>query len=137
MGFAFAVRPSVFSSTNRTQALDVFKLQAGRQEMELQLHVSAEETSDKKHGRSFKKSGGKGHIELKCRDRDPADVQLQLFVSIGIGQQLSHRSRLVEHNFATRPTVVIPSEQRVWTFLEAADAEKKNVTVCVEISKMF
>merc|ERR1712087_902845 len=100
--------------------------------MELQLHISAEETSDKKRGRSFKKSSGKGHIELKCRDPDPADVQIQIFAYIGMGQQSGHRSCGVRHNFAMKPTVLIPSEMKTWAFLEAVHSETKNVTVRIK-----
>lgn len=131
--FTFPVRMSVFSSNNRTHALDIFEVTIHNRRTVFQLHVTAEQTSEKRHGWSFNKAGGCGKVEVKCRDENPPDSEVEFVVFIGRGQELGHEPRgPVMHNFSSRPTAGLAAGLERWSFLDAAEPGSEIVFINIE-----
>jgi hypothetical protein len=94
---------------------------------------------DGKGGCCFKKSGGKGRVDLRCL----ASVQglpspeVTFRISVGVpGTRGFQRPRdPVTHNFADRPLGGLPEGKDVWDFSRATQKPAKTFQVTIEISR--
>jgi len=82
----------------------------------------------------FKQAGGKGSIELCCRDADPTIPPVSFRFSVCSGKDFANPElppgALVSHDFTTKTTC--PGQEE-WDFERAVDDATKTFIVCLEM----
>jgi len=85
----------------------------------------------------FKQAGGKGSIELCCRDADPMIPPVSFRFSVCSGKNFANPElppgALVSHDFTTKTTCPGQEEWEEWDFERAVDDATKTFIVCLEI----
>jgi hypothetical protein len=98
---------------------------------DFKLMISATCTSTSWGGSTFKRSKGRGVIQLKCEDTLPQDTYICCWMSVGQDEIQSEKRGPVKHNFAETATCSLPRGQEEWNFQEYA--RDGSVTVRVEV----
>lgn len=91
-----------------------------------------------KRGEScFKRSKGRGCIELKCDAGKSADVSKFSFrLTIGNGSKWQPMRGPVTHDFRDGSVCGLPSDMEEWKFYPAVDADSNMFTLCLEVTPL-
>jgi hypothetical protein len=89
--------------------------------------LTATKTEDEWGGWTFRKSKGKGKIELKCLDTVPSHFEAMDF-GMSVGKAEKRRSK---HNFADSATCGLPADDEEWHFKRYEDGQ--SFMICVEV----
>jgi len=113
-----------------------FDPMAGRfQGAAFKLLVHAKAMNEGKGGTSFKKSSGRGSLQLKCEsDLGEAACDLRLCFSVGAaeGSLLDWRGPLT-HDFSKGAVCGTPSCHEQWDFLAATDQDSMTFVICLDV----
>jgi len=111
-----------------------FDLKFGEQSTTFKMMIYPKVVNDGKGGASFKKSGGRGFVQLKCEAElagDPSHVNFR--ISIGTGDKQQGFRGPVSHNFSSSAVCGLPKDQDEWDFNSARDDASSTFVVCLEI----
>jgi hypothetical protein len=91
--------------------------------------------NDGRRGSGFKKSKGKGRIELKCEatERPSDSPELAFRFAIGMGTVKQPFRSEVSSNFCENSCCGMPKTEEEWDFSVAVDPESKTFLVVVEV----
>eukprot|EP00747_Dinoflagellata_sp_TGD_P072269 gnl/TRDRNA2_/TRDRNA2_157408_c4_seq5.p1 gnl/TRDRNA2_/TRDRNA2_157408_c4~~gnl/TRDRNA2_/TRDRNA2_157408_c4_seq5.p1 ORF type:complete len:274 (-),score=42.22 gnl/TRDRNA2_/TRDRNA2_157408_c4_seq5:136-876(-) len=122
-------------STDREAVSPPFELSLSPVQFKMVMRPKA--SSDGKGGSSFKKSGGRGTLELRCLSKvdTGSGLTVKFRVAIGSGSDLSTQEAFrgpVRHDFAEKPICGLPEGQEEWDFARAVDQETQTFTICLE-----
>lgn len=85
-------------------------------------------------GAAFKKSNGRGYIQLKCEgDISESIAQAAFWISIGSGDQEQPPRGPVSHNFSRGAVCGLPRSEEDWDFSVVVDHESMTFDVSLEI----
>jgi hypothetical protein len=103
--------------------------QVERQAFRLLVHPTPK--NDGRRGAGFKKSKGKGRIELKCEAQRPSDASDIIFrMGIGRGEHKQPTRGTVAYNFADGGSCCgLPKSQEEWNFAQAVDSTRTFLVV--------
>lgn len=91
-------------------------------------------TKDGKTGASFKRSQGRGIVQLKCEaDLSDAHAQVRLRISIGSGSKAQPPRGPVSHTFTRGSVCGLPKDQEEWDFRAVVEQESTTFIVCLEV----
>lgn len=98
------------------------------------MMIYPEMINEGKGGSCFRKSNGRGFVQLKCEAELPASIAKIAFrISIGSGDNMKEARGPVEHDFATSAVCGLPKESEIWDFQEVVDPASQTFVVCLEI----
>lgn len=90
--------------------------------------------SDAKGGAAFKKSHGRGFVQLKCEaELSEAIANVSFRISIGSGEKAQPPRGPVSHNFSSSAVCGLPKEVDEWDFRSVVDEASSTFVVCLEI----
>merc|ERR1712100_679814 len=124
-------------STDREAVSPSFELSFGQAvPFRIVLHPRCQH--DGKGGCCFKKSGGKGRVELRClasvQGLPSPEVTFRISVGVPGARGFQRRRGPVTHNFADRPMGGLPEGQDIWDFSRPTQKPAKTFQVSIEIS---
>mmetsp|Transcript_20428 Transcript_20428/g.36633 ORF Transcript_20428/g.36633 Transcript_20428/m.36633 type:complete len:390 (+) Transcript_20428:58-1227(+) len=107
---------------------------AEKLEMKMVIHPSS--------GASFKSSGGKGFVQIKCESNPDHYQSTQFTFRIGISSgrgdaKWQEMRGPFSWNFQENVICGLPEDQRDWNFAEVVDAKSNTFAVCLEIIPQF
>jgi len=98
------------------------------------LLIYPKSSHDVRGGSAFKKSGGRGFVQLKCEeDVSHTAAHVAFSVTIGNGHQAEPPRGPVSHNFGKRAVGGLLKSQELWDFGEFVDNESMTFNVLLEM----
>jgi len=124
-------------SWDREAASPVFELSfAGSVPFRIILHPRS--LNDNKGGSSFKKSQGKGYVELRCLSSVESLTRPVVTFLVSAGSSGARRFQRprgpVTHDFAERPICGLPPGRDEWDFRRAVHKPSRTFEVCLEFT---
>eukprot|EP00930_Biecheleria_cincta_P089614 TRINITY_DN78957_c0_g1_i1.p1 TRINITY_DN78957_c0_g1~~TRINITY_DN78957_c0_g1_i1.p1 ORF type:complete len:409 (-),score=76.29 TRINITY_DN78957_c0_g1_i1:60-1286(-) len=113
-----------------------FELSLGSQfpSVTFKMMIYPQAVTEGKGGSCFKKSKGKGYVQLKCEaELAEAFAKVLFRISIGSGSAMKAARGPVEHDFSLSAVCGLPEDQMIWDFLEVVDPDSLTFVVCLEI----
>lgn len=87
-----------------------------------------------KGGACFRKSKGKGFVQLKCEQKLAESVhEVAIRISIGDGSKKQPPRGAIRHSFFSSAVCGLPKDQEEWSFTSAVDKDTGTFAVCLEI----
>merc|ERR1712113_480989 len=105
-------------------------------DLEFQLVLQAEQPLEADAKVSFKTSGGKGRVLLRCLDAVDCVTNPTMTFRIAGGSAvggMGPRRGPVRHNFADCDSYGLCEDEELWDFNELVDKESRTFTVCLEV----
>eukprot|EP00929_Paragymnodinium_shiwhaense_P101540 TRINITY_DN646_c0_g1_i1.p1 TRINITY_DN646_c0_g1~~TRINITY_DN646_c0_g1_i1.p1 ORF type:complete len:306 (-),score=35.31 TRINITY_DN646_c0_g1_i1:328-1245(-) len=106
-----------------------FDVQLAARSVPFKVILAPKEIASRKGGQSFKRSRGKGSIQLKCESAD--DFTELVEVKFSVGRSLP-RGPIV-HDFSDSGVCGLPSERGHWNFAHAVDPTSQTVDIRINI----
>jgi hypothetical protein len=98
------------------------------------MMIYPEMINEGKGGSCFRKSNGRGFVQLKCEAELPASIAKVTFrISIGSGKNMKEARGPVEHDFASSAVCGLPKDREIWDFQEVVNQNSQTFVVCLEI----
>lgn len=94
--------------------------------------------NDTKGGSSFKKSHGKGYVELRCLSsvESRKNPVVTFFISIGSSEacRFQRPRGVLAHDFGDRPICGLPPGRDEWDFCRAVHKPSRTFEVCLDFT---
>eukprot|EP00931_Biecheleriopsis_adriatica_P056466 TRINITY_DN33457_c0_g1_i2.p1 TRINITY_DN33457_c0_g1~~TRINITY_DN33457_c0_g1_i2.p1 ORF type:complete len:363 (-),score=84.37 TRINITY_DN33457_c0_g1_i2:118-1167(-) len=113
-----------------------FELSFGSQfpSVTFKMMIYPQAVAEGKGGCCFKKSKGRGYVQLKCEAELAEAIAKVLFrISIGNGDFMKAPRGPVEHDFALSAVCGLDEHEAIWDFMEVVEQDSLTFVVCLEI----
>jgi hypothetical protein len=133
--FKWFVSSKLLQTTNCQHYSPAFELPYGPsgQNIQFKMIIRPLVVHDKRGGSSFKKSKGRGIIQLRCLDHDEGVENLSLSFSISVGPEECHGGEPprgpVVHDFSDPVICGLPEQSAVWDFSKYVDWESQTFVI--------
>uniref|UniRef100_A0A7S4QZK3 Uncharacterized protein n=1 Tax=Alexandrium monilatum TaxID=311494 RepID=A0A7S4QZK3_9DINO len=106
--------------------------------MTFKMMILPKANSDRRGGASFRKSGGRGIVQVKCEAQTNEFSGGVLTFRIAAGKNLEDAKRkpprrVVKHNFTKSLVCALQDEHEEWDFRQMVDEASQTFAVCLEL----
>jgi len=106
--------------------------------MTFKMMILPKANSDRRGGASFRKSGGRGIVQVKCEAQTSEFSGGSLTFRIAAGKNFDDAKRkssrrAVKHNFTKSLVCALQEEHEEWDFRQMVDEASQTFVVCLEV----
>jgi len=106
-------------------------------EVRFKMMICPEAQNEGKGGSCFRKSGGKGFVQLKCEAELPCTISSMSFtIGVGNGSSVQETRGPAEHDFTSSAVCGLPKVQEIWDFQKYDDKGSQTFVICLELKQL-
>jgi len=116
-----------------------FDLNLGREyeKVRFKIMICPETQNEGKGGSCFRKSGGRGFVQLKCEAELPCTISSMSFtIGVGNGSSPEETRGPAEHDFTSSAVCGLPKACEIWDFHKYEDRGSQTFVICVELKQL-
>lgn len=106
-------------------------------EVRFKMMICPETQNEGKGGSCFRKSGGRGFVQLKCEAELPCAISSMSFtIGVGNGGSIQETRGPAEHDFTSSAVCGLPKAQEIWDFQKYEDKGSQTFVICLELKQL-